>query len=487
MAACLFFCCGYKAEQPLFLVLGALLLSFILSLKQTKYLWLILIYVAGLYHISHNHKQNLFWQDFFLTRGMSELEFCWDNDVYLSYQDGFYSGWAKVRPIINNEVAHAYEKKLWVMASAQYTTLNPKCFKGHHWRSHVVTYHEEVPRSLRCALGHETSNSLSLLASIRKRVICILENSWQKHKEVEHCGIVRSLITGNRYGISQELKNNFGRLGLLPLLALSGLHVGIVFFCMRFLFKCIAIPPMIRDILLIFILLCYGTLGGWAYSLARATGMCIIYILANYFGRRYSIFNALFFMALAEMLINPLVVTQLSFSLSYLGVLGILWSLYITNLINITKLINLNNITAQRSIITKTGIYFYDIFRVSWGAMIWTWPIVLQSFHTIPIWTWIFSAPMFSLYAIVVITTIIILPFSLLGLSIPQFLFIPIRFYEELVNYLSNQFSWVNAWYDFDPSYMGTYFAGLIGIYYAARLYNMMQQTKKKSLAKLMA
>ena len=130
----------------------------------------------------------------------------------------------------------------------------------------------------------------------------------------------RALLLGDRTGIDYETKTDFKVSGILHIVAVSGLHVTILFtliytlcFKRRFLVTLIGIPMMIV----------FAAVAGFSPSVIRAAIMMILMMLAMLFDRDYDGPTELAFACLVMLVANPLVVTSASFLLSVGSVAGI--------------------------------------------------------------------------------------------------------------------------------------------------------------------
>ncbi len=129
--------------------------------------------------------------------------------------------------------------------------------------------------------------------------------------------------------MDQEIRTSFGATGAMHVLAVSGLHIGIIAQVLLFLFQFFSKLISRRNavIFIVILLWIYALLTGFSPSVVRAVFMFSVLILAQEAGGNYSPINTLFFTAFILLLINPLVIYDIGFQLSYLAMLGI-FSLY---------------------------------------------------------------------------------------------------------------------------------------------------------------
>ena len=130
----------------------------------------------------------------------------------------------------------------------------------------------------------------------------------------------RALLLGDRSGIDYETETDFKVSGILHIIAVSGLHVTILFtllyvlcFKRRLLVALIGIPVMVI----------FAAIAGFSPSVTRAAIMMILMMVAMVFDRDYDGPTELAFACLVMLMGNPLVITSVSFQLSVGSVAGI--------------------------------------------------------------------------------------------------------------------------------------------------------------------
>ncbi|TMA08250.1 MAG: ComEC/Rec2 family competence protein, partial [Deltaproteobacteria bacterium] len=149
--------------------------------------------------------------------------------------------------------------------------------------------------------------------------------------------LMKTLVVGDMGGISKEVRNDFTAAGVNHVLSISGLHVGmlglVVFFGVRFLgsfsttlllhwnlLKVAALPSFVA-------VLFYTALAGAMVPTVRSAIMIGIYELAVLLDREEELFSSLALAALLIGLAWPGVIMDISFQLSFLAVLFIVWGL----------------------------------------------------------------------------------------------------------------------------------------------------------------
>jgi competence protein ComEC len=188
-------------------------------------------------------------------------------------------------------------------------------------------------------------------------------------------GLVKALLLGIRDELDADQKVAFARSGTIHVLAVSGMHVGLVYAVLMAMLGWWGRRPWARWWRAAFILLVlwgYAGLTGWSPSVLRATVMFSFFVIAEVADRQAEPLNSLFGAAFLLLLWEPLMLVQLSFQLSFLAVLGIL--LFYRPLLRLWHppgpLLH----------------YFWSLAAVSIAAQAITTPLSLYMFKAFPLW-----------------------------------------------------------------------------------------------------
>ena len=137
--------------------------------------------------------------------------------------------------------------------------------------------------------------------------------------------LLAAILLGERQNMPGYINDYFIRTGTAHILAISGLHVGIVAFIVLVLFKALNLKRKPRFILAILFLILYCVMTGARPSVIRATVMAIILLVGYTIDREYNIYNALGLSAIGILFINPWQLFEVGFQLSFLSVIFIVW------------------------------------------------------------------------------------------------------------------------------------------------------------------
>ncbi len=188
-------------------------------------------------------------------------------------------------------------------------------------------------------------------------------------------GLVKALLLGIRDELDAEQKVAFARSGTIHVLAVSGMHVGLVYAVFMAMLGWWGRKPrarLLRGALILLFLWGYAGLTGWSPSVLRATVMFSFFTVAEIKERQAEPLNSLFGAAFVLLLWDPLMLVQLSFQLSFLAVLGIL----------------LFYKPIQRLWYPPGRVlhYFWSLAAVSIAAQVITTPLSLYMFKAFPVW-----------------------------------------------------------------------------------------------------
>jgi competence protein ComEC len=149
--------------------------------------------------------------------------------------------------------------------------------------------------------------------------------------------VLKALIIGDRTQISPELREAFNRAGVGHLLAISGLHIGIVatvaflfFQAVMVRFKIMLWRAWTRKAAALFSLLpvlLYGVIAGLSPSTQRAVIMISVFLLTFWFERDQDPVNTLSLAALLILVADPPSLYAISFQLSFTAVFSIIYGL----------------------------------------------------------------------------------------------------------------------------------------------------------------
>jgi competence protein ComEC len=188
----------------------------------------------------------------------------------------------------------------------------------------------------------------------------------------ESFDILAALTLGYKTSLDPEVRKAWADAGAMHVLAVSGLHVGIIYLVMSFLLNFltkIKYGRWIRSLLLLLTLWLYALITGLSPSVMRAACMFSFIVIGEAMRRKGGVFNSLAASAFFLLLYNPYLLFTVGFQFSYLAVAGIVFFqpkfdklLYIKNSI-LNKLWQLTTVALSAQIATfPLTIYYFNQF-----------------------------------------------------------------------------------------------------------------------------
>ncbi|MGA3675981.1 DNA internalization-related competence protein ComEC/Rec2 [Lysinibacillus agricola] len=136
----------------------------------------------------------------------------------------------------------------------------------------------------------------------------------------------QALLIGSQDQVDHELQRAYQKLGITHLFAISGLHVALVSWLFFEGLLRIGVRKEMATIVLLIILPIYGVLAGGAPSVWRAVSVVELIMLMRYARWQISIDDALAISFLCFVLLEPGVIYQIGFQLSYLATVSLVYS-----------------------------------------------------------------------------------------------------------------------------------------------------------------
>lgn len=252
--------------------------------------------------------------------------------------------------------------------------LNPDAFDFSEWQARKRVYHQT---RLEPQAWQVIATDVSLRGQayhFRERLLSILREYLPTGSN--ELAVGAALILGKRDELSADLRNAYAETGAVHVLAVSGLHLGFVAWGLGLLFGWGPFrKPAWRWLRLLLILAgiwIFALVTGLSPSVQRAATMFSFLWLGQTLGRRASVYNSLGASAFLLLLIDPYLLFDIGFQLSYLALLGIvffqprLYRLWYSPY----RLVN----------------YAWGLMTVAIAAQLTTFPLSLYYFHQFPLY-----------------------------------------------------------------------------------------------------
>jgi len=190
-----------------------------------------------------------------------------------------------------------------------------------------------------------------------------------------------ALILGYKDEISEDVRNAYTQTGAMHVLAVSGLHVGLIYLFLNFFLGFVKSKSrtfkVVKPILLITGIWSFALLTGMSPSVMRAATMFSFIVIGISIKRYTNIYNTLACSAFFLLCFNPYLIANVGFQLSYLAVLGIVYFQP-----RIYRLITINH---------PLGDNLWALMAVSIAAQLATLPLSWYYFHQFPVFFWLAS------------------------------------------------------------------------------------------------
>lgn len=140
----------------------------------------------------------------------------------------------------------------------------------------------------------------------------------------DNANISYAILFGDKQGLSQDLSDMFSYAGISHILAVSGLHIGVLVSAIMFILKKIKMNKFVRLGILSAILVFYSYLCSFTPSVCRASIMAIVLTLCDIYLIEYDSLSSLSIAGLIILAFSPFALFTISFQLSFLCIFAII-------------------------------------------------------------------------------------------------------------------------------------------------------------------
>ena len=238
--------------------------------------------------------------------------------------------------------------------------------------------------------------------------------------------VAAALLLGYKDELGHELRSAYSAAGAMHILCVSGLHVGVVFIVLNTLLgslRRIRFGRVLQMILLLITIWFYAFITGLSPSVLRASCMISLVIVSKSLNRYVNIYNSLAASAFILLLIDPYILFNIGFQLSYLAVTGI-----------VSSYKYMYDLWSPRFIITEK---IWSIVAVSVAAQLGTFPLSLYYFHQFPNLFLLTNILVIPLSSVIIYSGMAAFVFSATGQLHTVFLEV-LSFFVRMLNYIIN-------------------------------------------------
>ena len=246
--------------------------------------------------------------------------------------------------------------------------------------------------------------------------------------------VINALLLGKRVNISKDLLEDYANAGAIHILAVSGLHVGIILLILSFLLKPleqIRNGKILKTILIVIFLWVFAFIAGLSASVIRAVTMFTFLAIGLFFNRKnivlFSLIASLFFL----LVFKPLFLFDVGFQMSYLAVFGIV--ILQPRMYRFWK--------PKNKLMDK----LWQLTTVSLAAQVGVLPLSLYYFHQFPGLFILSNLIIVPVLGLILMGGILIITLALLN-SLPQVL---AKSYGKIISLMNNFVRWISKQEDF--------------------------------------
>ncbi len=225
---------------------------------------------------------------------------------------------------------------------------------------------------------------------------------WEGPDQV--VSLLRAVCLGDRSGLSEETREFYQRAGGMHVLAVSGLHVGLIWWVLHR-----ALSPLVRllrreifrVVLILALLWFYAWVTGFSSSVCRSVTMFSLFSASRLMSRRSHSVNVVLVSMFLLIVLHPGRMLDVGFQLSYAAVLAI---------------VTIHPVF-RRGIKTKNPLlkWIWEATGISLAAQLGTFPLVVCYFHQVPVYALITNLLVIPLLSCIIALFVISVPFMVAG------------------------------------------------------------------------
>lgn len=250
---------------------------------------------------------------------------------------------------------------------------NPNQFNYKRYLSFHNTYHQIflAEKDFEIINKEPSFSLIGFSIQLRNKLLEILQKYIKNPREN---AVASALVLGYNDAIDQDLVNAYSSAGAMHVLCVSGLHVGIIYIVLSRLLNFLnkkRILKIVKYLVLLGFIWFYAFITGLSPSVLRASTMISLIIMGNWIkGESNNVYNTLLASIFLLLFINPYLITEVGFQLSYLAVFSIVY------------------VHPKLFALFKSQSYIWnrvwEITSVSISAQLATFPLAALYFHKFP-------------------------------------------------------------------------------------------------------
>ncbi|MBN2612890.1 MAG: ComEC family competence protein [Bacteroidales bacterium] len=258
------------------------------------------------------------------------------------------------------------------------------------------------------------NSPFAIAAAIREKLFEIYGKCGIRGDEL---AVLSALTLGNKDQLSDEITQYYAASGAMHILAVSGLHVGIIYILtsrLLFFLRRNRWGKIPCTIIIILCLWSFAAIAGFSPSVSRAAFMFMVIQIGKTLKKPPEIYNNIAFSAFVLLLFNPFQIADVGFQLSFLAVTGIVY--FQPKIYNLLYIRN------------RAPDYLWQLVSVSLAAQLATAPLTIGYFHYFPTLFWLTNIFVIPLAAIIIYGAVL--------LVILHYMQLPYLFFGKILNFI---------------------------------------------------
>ncbi|MBV4357741.1 ComEC/Rec2 family competence protein [Pinibacter aurantiacus] len=251
---------------------------------------------------------------------------------------------------------------------------NPACFDYEQYCAFQHIYYQVFlkPSEYVVLKEKKTNFAKQFLFNANDAITTILQKNITGTKEL---GLAEALLIGYKEDLDKTLVQSYSNTGVVHIIAISGLHLGVIYFLLLLLLKPLSdkrkLNRILKPVIVIAFLWLFSIMSGASPSVLRSAVMFTCIVIGNSISKQSSVYNTLSVSALLLLCYNPFWLWDVGFQLSYAALLSIVifmkpvyHCIYITNKL-LDKIWQAAAVTlAAQVLTTPISIYYFHQFPV---------------------------------------------------------------------------------------------------------------------------
>lgn len=311
-------------------------------------------------------------------------------------------------------------------------SFNPNTFDYSNYMENQNIFHQIKCFEHDYYIGETVKNFNYYVNHLRQKLVHSFDSH---HFSLRTKSIINALLLGQKQQIDNKTLNDYKNAGVVHILAISGLHIGIIYFFLNFVFGFLDRyhhGKTFKLILIVVLLWVFALISGMSASITRAVTMFSLIAFGNFLNRKNSVFNAVASSFLILLIYNPLSIFDVGFQLSYAAVISILLFQPFYKKFYFSK--------------NKIIIYIMDLFLVSIAAQIGVLPLMMLYFKQVPTLFLLANFVVIPLATVILILGIIVLCLNFIAMPLSLLIGKIITFLVETMN---SYIHWLSSFQDY--------------------------------------